>query len=196
MTYLVRMRSKFRPTAVAVVLVAALAATGCAPEPAAPHTPAPTSTPLFASDEEALTAAEEAYAAYQRVSDEILSEGGQDPERLLEVATEAQYEYEKSGFDEAKSQGLRSIGASRFDTMTIQDRKEEFGDGTLVLSVRFCEDVGGVDIVNAAGVSVVDMGRPARFPRVAYFDASQPPKRRLLVSTVEEWEGTDYCAGK
>ncbi|MET1002316.1 MAG: hypothetical protein ABWZ15_10945, partial [Acidimicrobiia bacterium] len=109
------------------MLLAALAASGCAPEPAAPHTPAPTSTPLFASDEEALAAAEEAYAAYQEVSDRILADGGSSPERLLDVATEKQYEYEKPGFDEARSRNFHSTGASTFDTMSIREREISVG---------------------------------------------------------------------
>ena len=194
MTYLVRMRTMFRSAAVAVVLVAALAATGCAPDPAAPHTPAPTSTPLFASDEEALAAAEEAYAAYQAVSDAILIDGGTEPERLLAVATEAQYEYEKSGFDEARINQLRSTGGSTFDTMTVRERKPDIGDGRLVVSVFFCEDVTAVDILNAGGQSIVDKTRPARFPRIAYFDLVGDEKARLLVSAIEEWEGDNFCA--
>ena len=61
------------------VLGAALLA-GCLPTDP-PVTPPPTSDlePVFASDEEALAAAEEAYGAYLAAADEILSSGGADP---------------------------------------------------------------------------------------------------------------------
>ena len=61
----------------------ALVLAGCAPDvPAIQVPPTPTVTPLFASDEEALAAAEEAYAAYLAMSDEITSDGGERPERI------------------------------------------------------------------------------------------------------------------
>ena len=194
MIYLVRMRPKFRAAAVALVLVGALSASGCASEaPAADPTPTPSATPLFASDEEALAAAEEAYAAYQQVSDSILIDGGAEPERLLKVATEAQYEYEKAGFDEAKANGLRSTGGSTFDTVTLRDWKDEAGDGRLVVSVLLCDDVAAVDIIDRQGQSVVDSSKPARFPRVAYFDLAASDREQLLVSTIEEWDGENFC---
>ena len=51
---------------------------GCIPTEPLADTPAPqpTSTPVFASEEEALAAAVEAYAGYLEMSDLIASEGG------------------------------------------------------------------------------------------------------------------------
>ena len=193
MTYLVRMRPKSRLATVALVLAAALSAAGCAPEaPAAERTPTPSATPLFASDEEALAAAEEAYAAYQHVSDAILVDGGAEPERLLEVATEAQYEYEKAGFDAAKANGLRSTGGSTFDTFSLMEFQPRDEDGEMKLSAFVCDDFRNVDVLDANGESVVASDRPDRFPRVAYFEA-RAVELRIVVSAIDEWEGDNFC---
>ena len=194
MAYLVRMRTKFRAPALTLVLALALAASGCAPEaPRDGHTPTPSATPLFATDEEALTAAEEAYAAYQQVSDAILGGGGAEPERLLDVATEAQYEYEKAGFDEAQARQFRSTGTSKFDSMAVKERGVALDDGHAVLSVFVCDDYSSVDVVDSAGQSVVASDRPDRIPRVVFFHAGQSTKAQLVVSRIDEWDGDDFC---
>ncbi len=72
----------------ALVLVGMLALTGCVDGDRLPTLPpTPTSTPIFASEEEALAAAEEAYAAYLEMSNLISSEGGVEPERIAPFVT-------------------------------------------------------------------------------------------------------------
>ena len=71
------------PTAAAALLVLLLAVllSGCASTTEPQPTLTPTATdaaPLFASDEEALAAATEAYAAYQAVSTEIAKLSGEE----------------------------------------------------------------------------------------------------------------------
>ena len=60
----------------AAALAVALVLVGCVPTttPASPA-PRPSATPVFATEAEALAAATEAYAAYVRVSDQILADG-------------------------------------------------------------------------------------------------------------------------
>ena len=185
MTYLVRMRSKFRPTAVVLVLVAALAATGCAPEPAAPHTPAPTSTPPFASDEEALAAAEEAYAAYVSLTDEILATGGAGIERLDGVATGRQLETDTAELENLVSLGYRAIGSTVTSDFTLQTYD---GRSAPVVTAYVCEDVSAVEIVDSSGISVVEADRPNRVRYVVSFESSSAEPTRLLLSLREPWE--------
>jgi len=170
-------------------MVAALSVSACAPpSPAKPPKPSPSSTALFATDEEALAAAEEAYREYQHVSDAILIDGGADPERLLEVATQAQYEYEKAGYDMALSRGYHSTGGSAFDSVTLKERDDR---GTI--TVFLCEDVSGVDIRDSDNVSVVPSGRPDRFPLVVSFVAADSAESRLRVSEVQDWNEDNFC---
>src|SRR5690606_24012229 len=72
--------------AAATVTVAVLLS-GCVQQgPEVTPPPEPSTTPIFASDEEALAAATEAYEAYLAMSDLIAQEGGVNPERIESVA--------------------------------------------------------------------------------------------------------------
>ena len=66
-------------TTLALGLALAACSTGGTPLPPAPS---PSVTPVFASDEEALAAAKDAYTAYLKVSDQILVDGGANPDRI------------------------------------------------------------------------------------------------------------------
>jgi len=187
-TYGFGMRSEMRRLGAAAAVVAAVLCLGaCAPEDPGPKpSPDPTSTPLFASDEEALAAAEEAYGRYQAVSDAILKDGGANPERLLEVATQDQFEYEKNGYERAAASKHHSTGASTFRIDELQ------GISDTQVDVYLCENLSAVDILDETGTSVVSPDRPDIFPRVASFvrpadDAS------LVVSNIDEWSGEDFC---
>ena len=193
MTYLVRMRSKFRPAAVALVLVAALAATGCAPKPAAPHTPAPTSTPLFASDEEALAAAEEAYAAYLSVTDAIFEGGAEDLSSLESVATGTQLDADTAGFEEVFANGFRSTGSTTFRDVRLQRSAADNQDVQQVVVVYLCEDVSRVDVFDSTGASVVQANRPDTTQYEVTFDVASPSDAALLVSDKVPW-GDGTCS--
>jgi hypothetical protein len=184
------MRTKSRSAAVTLVLVTALAATGCTPEaPRANEKPTPTSTPLFASDEEALAAAEEAYAAYLAVTDQIFADGGTDTSMLGAVATGSQLEVDENGFRDVVSKGLRSVGQTTFTDAELQRYSTDVAELEAAVTVYLCEDVSGVDVVDASGLSVVQQDRPDRVRYEVTFDwtGSRPPE--LLVSDRDPWRG-------
>jgi len=172
--------------AAALAIVTTVMLGGCVPtEPGAGPTPEPSSTPVFASEEEALAAAEEAYAAYLAVSDAIFMEGGADPERLSEVATGAFLDAAVAGFHETQAEGLRSTGGTVFRNVTLQMYSPEsvpFG----VVGVYVCEDITAVDVVNASGQSVVSPDRPNNTLFQAVFDLGSDG--RLLLSSREVWK--------
>ena len=73
---------------VLAMLLAAFMLSGCASTPVpTPTSATPTVAPVFATEEEALAAATEAYAAYQELIDRIFSEGGKAPSRIAAVVT-------------------------------------------------------------------------------------------------------------
>jgi hypothetical protein len=181
------MRRYARRAVAALAITVALAVTGCVATPGGTKpTPSPSATPLFQSDEEALAAAEEAYAAYLRVSDQILMDGGKKPERLLEVATEEVLANEESGYEKAKAMGLRSTGGSSFDQMRFQSVDDRS------LSVYLCKDVSRVDILDVNGQSVVPSNRPDRYPLAVEFQ-SVHGRPNIVVSNVSDWEGENFC---
>jgi len=188
------MRTSFRPAAVTLVVAIGLTASGCATDDPAPKPSTSTSAaPLFASDEEALAAAEEAYAAYQAVSDAILMDGGSNPERLLLVATNEQYEAEKTGIREIAQKGYRSVGATKFDSMKLQNRDQFSSPDQPFISAYVCDDYTEVDIVDALGNSVVASDRRDRFPRVISFSKAQSGQSVVTVAAIDEWTGEDFC---
>lgn len=187
------MRLASLPPSLAVFAVTLLGLTAClGSDPTLVPDPEPTTTPVFASDEEALAAAEEAYAAYIAVSDQILIDGGTNPERLLEVATQEVYDSELEGFERRSQEGLRSVGHTIIASTKLQTHESA---GELVLVVLYvCIDVSGVDVVDAAGASVVSPGRPTKLPFEATFDVDDQSAATLILSGHEFWEGANFCA--
>ena len=184
------------PAALALVAAAALLLSGCTGDaPVVLPSPQSSTAPVFASDEEALAAAEEAYGRYLEASDAILVDGGEDPQRLLEVASESVYEYQLDGYQRAAELGHRSTGGSTFDSMELQQYDPAASAGEPVVVVYACEDISAVDILDAQGKSVVTDSRDDRFPVEIAFELKSIGEQALLVSSAEDWSGVDFCEG-
>src|SRR5690606_22722214 len=102
-----------------------LVVSGCVPDAGIPTLPpTPTVTPVFASEEEALAAAEDAYAAYLEMSYLIASEGGLEPERIAPLVTNEQFERELESLSIYSERGLHVDGQTRFDSMMLQQMSQ------------------------------------------------------------------------
>jgi len=177
-------------TAASAVTVLLLTLSGCTePPPPVGSVPAPSETPVFASDEEALAAAEAAYARYLEVSDRIFAEGGIDPDRLQEVTSREFLATSISGFERVQSNGWHSVGVSTFDSIELQ--QYDAGARLDALTVYLCDDVSGVDVLGVDGASVVSPDRPSRTLFQVTFDLD-PRANTLLVSGQEVW-GDGSC---
>lgn len=186
-----RMRSA---PALLIGAVVALTLVACVPEdePVRPD-PSPTAEPIFASDEEALAAAEEAFTAYLLILDTIYAEGGIDSERLLEVATEEVYLDEVPGFENYKAEGKRSTGETSFDTVTLQSADLTGFSVSDAVVIYACEDFSSTDVLNAEGTSIVSPDGRTRWPLTISFDINSESGGSLIVSSVEDWTGEDFC---
>jgi hypothetical protein len=152
MTFAYSLRMRLLTPLVAVTLVALLAA--CGPDPApAPLPPEPTASPVFASDAEALAAAEEAYAAYLEMSDLISSEGGADPDRIAPFVALEHVERAESSFGALLERQLRTTGKSSFwfSEVIFRDQTE--------LQVGVCLDISDIAVIDAAGLDVTPASR-------------------------------------
>lgn len=176
---------------VTAALALMLLLSGCVPTPPA-ETPvaSPSPTPVFASEEEALAAAEEAYAAYQAVTDAVTAGGAVDGSPLRQVVTETQYERELEGLETFAATGWHTVGSSTFDSMTLQSY--EYGNMAYV-TVYVCSDVTDVRLLDDAGVDVTPVSRPDRLPLVVGFESS-PNRTMLLVADSDVWDGGGICA--
>ncbi len=191
---------RFRLSRPAATLAAGLALVlllaGCVPpDPIITPEPGPGATPVFASDEEALAAATDAFANYLRVSDQILAEGGANPDRLLSVATKEWVNAQSTGFEEARTKKLHSVGKTTFDKVSLQQYDSTAADGVGIVRLYLCVDLTAVDVLDANGHSVVSETRPNRIPFEVTFDKSSGPANdQLLVANEEKWGGRDFCA--
>jgi hypothetical protein len=190
--YLVRMRTTLRPAAAAVVLVAALSATACTPPPEPPRTPAPSSTPLFASDEEALAAAEAAYAAYLKVSDQITSEGGESPERIDKYVAPDLRDSARSSLAAFRHRNVHTAGSSTFDSTQLQ-RVEYRKNGVAEVAIYACLDIEQVRLISESGSDVTPADRDNRLPLELSF-ISTGQSAGLLLQSSDSWMGDNFCA--
>lgn len=172
----------------AVALAVLLALAGCAPQvPVDPPEPSLSSSPVFASDEEALAAAEEAYRAYLAVSNTILNDGGNKPERIRKVAAEEFADLEITGFEEFARNGWSSTGSSRL--VQFVGQAVNLG-GAPAVSAYVCLDVIAVDVLDGRGDSIVTKARPIAQAFEVSFELEG---RGLLPSAQEPWSGDDIC---
>lgn len=133
--------------------VVALLLGACVPtEPIAVVTPSATPAPVFATDAEALAAAEKAYAAYLAMSDLIAQEGGRDPERIAPFVTEEQLVEELEGYSLYISNGWHTAGRSSFFGVVLQSSFSQSGQNHVVIYA--CTDNSGVQVINADGLLV------------------------------------------
>jgi hypothetical protein len=164
---------------------------GCAAEPiAVPTSAAPTPAPAFASDEEALAAATEAYGQFQTMADRIDSDSGRAPERIAPFVSEGFLPVAIQQSDGFRENGSRSIGSTAFVVDAIQHFDYTDPDRT-ELSLYICDDVSAVDVVDETGASIVSKDRVPVTPFEVKFVLN--PSGELVVDARDVWEGDNFC---
>ncbi|MBB5842503.1 hypothetical protein HD599_000826 [Conyzicola lurida] len=154
--------------------------------------PSPTESPLFASDEEALAAAEEAYRAYLDVENVIFAEGGVQPERIEEVAVREALQAAREGFESMKEKGYRAIGEAAFDSVELQQYASSQASEQDLVFVYMCLDFTNQDVLNLENKSVVNPDRQDRQPAEVGFDRSADGSG-LILSSRNPWTGEEVC---
>ncbi|MFC5501059.1 hypothetical protein ACFPJ4_02265 [Lysinimonas soli] len=167
-----------------------LALAGCAPAASPPSSSTPSATPVFASDAEALKAAETAYAAYLKVSDQVAQDGWKDPSRLKPFARGEALARDKATANQFAAKSLTQVGSTRYDSAKVEGVSER-GRGMVVVTMYLCVDVSGVDVRGPDGTSVVPKDRQTRVPLEVDVDNFEETK--MKVSRNDAWSGTDFC---
>ncbi len=183
-----------RRHALAVVpLIALLAALGgCSGETRIPP-PEPSSAvePLFASDDEALEAATEAYEEYLVASNEVTASADLSVEPIEELVTAEYLELFVDSVEHLRSRGLRTAGSSVVLSTELQQWFEEAGLANVVLYV--CLDVSGVRVLDEQGADQTPSERATVVGLEVGFVESESSATDLLVTSSDSWGDGVLC---
>ncbi len=178
-----RTRPSVRALALAagVLTVALGCLTGCAPTPAS--SPTPTSTPAFASEEEAFAAAEEVYRAYNdAVNARANGTGGAeaDPQQYLTgLALEGDIDTQNL----LASGDLQVSGDAAIVTFAAETADLD-GD-TPTMTGIVCIDVSDVSLIDRSGVDVTPLGREDKITQRVVFLGAEDSLRISNESAVD-----------
>jgi hypothetical protein len=178
-------------SAAAIAAFLALSLGGCVP---AEPTPTPSHTtvasPLFASDDEALKAATDAYAAYLKVTDEVLHDGGHRSDLFVSVTIGDALVQALADAKEFREKSAHTTGRTKFDSERLSYYRES---AFSPVEIFVCDDVGAVDVRDMNGKSLVSTDRKTRTPwQVDLRPIEQAG--HLVVSERTAWIGDDFCA--
>lgn len=187
---LLRTRVAALATAGAVLIALSGCTTEPEPDPSPEPRPSESAAPIFASDDEALAAAVEAYEAFLQVSAEATSKNGADEGALEAVAEGAALEAQLLAVDELKQAGLYTVGQRSFAVYQLQSVEQS--ESATSVRVYVCDDLRPVDVLDSTGASAVSEGRVVDVPYV--IDATGDEADQLVIASKELWEGDDYCA--
>lgn len=170
---------------IAVPLIA-IALAGCSTQQPTEETstPAAQEQPLFSSDEEALAAAQAAYANYLEVSDQIARDGGANPERLKGLVSAQLFEEQKAGYLDVKNSGLLAQGSSHFDNFSIQSASADS------ISNYVCLRLSEIRVFDDLGTDVTPSGRNDNLPLELWWQAIGG---KLVLEKSEVWTGKNFC---
>lgn len=168
------------------------ALTACtSPQP----TPIPSSTTevVFASEEEALAAVTATYEEFLRISNQILQDGGSNPERIDAITSPEVAEIEHESYARMRNNGYRTTG----DIILSSPRLRQFythADSVGVVGRMFaCEVISGVDVVNADGVSQVPEGRPSAVGFEILVGVESTRSDHFIIVSKDAEEGASTC---
>ena len=176
----------------ASVAALALTLTACIGAPAPSPTPTPSSSaePIFASDEEALAAAEAAYRAFLETSVAVTNDGGTGPERLQAVAIGSALDAERATAERFRDEGLRTAGTAKFTVNDLQAVTADDSRGTIV-TLYVCDDIRDLDLLDASGGSLVVEGRVVDIPYTVVIEGVDAEV--LRVSEKDLWTRENFC---
>lgn len=170
---------------IAIPLIA-IALAGCAAQQPTPqqNSVAEEQKPLFSSDEEALAAAQAAYATYLEVSDQIARDGGANPERLNGLVSSSMLESQFQTYSSVLKSGLKAVGNSTFDHFALQKWDSNS------ISNYVCLNVEQIRVVDSSNNDQTPSDRPDLLPLSLSWSVSNG---FLILESSDVWTGENFC---
>ncbi|MBX3093421.1 MAG: hypothetical protein KF680_02600 [Cryobacterium sp.] len=180
-------------TAAAIVGVGLLL-TGCVPsEPIVTPVETGVGEPIFASDEEALAAAVEAYVKYLETSDEIGRKGWQSTESLEPLVTDELFAEELAASERLRASGRHQQGSGEVTNHVLQ-QYWDLPPRTANVVVYVCVDISSSRIYDSLGLDVTPTDRSDQIALEARLVSHPSEPTRLLISGVLPWTGSGVCS--
>jgi len=183
----------------ASLVVASLALSGalltaCTPSVPVAHesktpAPSPSTTPIFASDAEALAAAVAVYKKFEAATDAIGHDGGADPERVKPYVSDEGYEFELKSAQKLQAEHAHGVGDTVLNNAILQSRDET--DGWATVTIYVCEDISKVDRIGPDGKSLVEASRGDYIKYQAVLQGRSA--RALVLRSNSFWSGDGVC---
>lgn len=170
-------------TLIAVALLASTLLTGCSSTPAPTPTPTALIAGKFATEEEALAAAEERFREYALLSDLAVDEVGL--EKIRPLVTDSLFEYEETVLGKFSTAGIEVRGTLIYSNFVLSDSSRNS------VTIHFCSDASGTRVFNSAGIDVTPEQREAQIAMQSVLIESNG---RLIVDSVDAI-GTNSCDG-
>ena len=180
------------PAALALV-AAALLLSGCTGDaPVVLPSPQSSIAPVFASDEEALAAAEEAYGRYLAASDAINAKNGEDPQTIAPFVHPDYLPELLAEFESFRTNKTYVEGNVEFDSIELQQYSDDL-DGPAQVAVYLCLDVTKARLMSEDDEDITP-NRNDRLPLEVVLE-TKDREPNLLIKSGELWTGEDFCAG-
>lgn len=175
-----------------------LGVTACSPTDAdgpdgsaAPPSAAATDEPIFASDEEALAAAVEAYEAYVAASARVASSGGEESESITPLIGPEFDAVVQEEFAALRESELRLIGETVHYNERLQSLDLEGESVTIQLLI--CRDISGTRLIRTDGEDVTPEGRDLIQASRVDLSTDAPGSANLIVVDAERLEDEEGC---
>lgn len=178
---------------IAITVASVVLLSGCVPtDPVVTPVPEASSTPVFASEDDALAAAEAAYAAYVAVSDRVAQAGGDGSQDFASVVTPDWLEHEVDSAATLKKSGLHQVGESEVLSFALQQLDQSQVSSASV-TTYVCIGLHDVRYLDAAGSDKTPASRPDAVPLEVSFESQKGKPDSLLVAGNDPWAGDDFC---
>lgn len=175
--------------------VLALVLVGCMGAPEATPTPVSTETaaePIFASDEEALAAAEQAYKRFGELSDKLSADPTADTSVIESALTPAYFPEFVESLTEFRSSGLSTSGGVTFTDFNLAENAVD-PDGIAAVQIYACADYSSYRFLNSAGSDVTPTERPLEVTMLVQLRGTEAASKMLVVDSTEPWDGSAGC---